>query len=294
MKDFNSYIQFFDSFITKHLKVIKVIFSLITFVIFSFYFYKNRVSFLQINNLINWDKLSFTFIFYLILCFFATHFLDALLWKKILDYTTNKKISVYKSFVMNWKTLAVSISTPGRIGEIPYRKILLGNEGLSLKNYKSATRFFIIKPITFLYFLLISITYLWLPEYIMYLLPVYLFLILVTIKLVLSLSIFKSIKLILINSLRVFSFCALHFLILQLFCINKLEFINFIHLIFVHSVGAIIPPIFGSDILLKSTLPEIFSFDLPFSIFSFSVLSIWFINIFIPTIIGLFLKHKND
>ncbi|MGB0869023.1 MAG: hypothetical protein ACPGSD_05460 [Flavobacteriales bacterium] len=217
------------------------------------------------------------------LFFGLNHTLDALVWKSILN-KEQIQISTKKALMMNWKSLLFSIITPNRIGEIFKRRMLMPHVDPKL-TYRLASVHYVFKPITFVLLFLLSWIFLYDYTYGIWCLMFS----------VCFLVFFRSIysKLIFLNSLRVLSYCMQHLFLLGLISITINE-IGFLHIVHIHSSGALIPHVFGTEIFMKSAL---FKFLNPhwvnWHLFTLSLTLLWLTNIAIPAFVSLMFK-SND
>ncbi len=285
MNRFYKYLKSFDSFILDYSKLIGKILSVFAVLVF---IYKLYTSDLDIKNLEwrlspNWILWFFVFI----ISFILNHSLDAYIWRFILQSRVID-ISLKEAIQMNWKSLLYSVSTPNRIGEIPARRILLKEHDIT-SVYKSAGLHYIFKPVTFLLLLVISLYF---EKSDSYVLGIILF------GFILSCILFviykfgrMFIQLIALNILRVISYCLQHIVLLIIFGGVVFDFSTLNSVVFIHSSGALIPHVFGTEIFIKSAVFDLIHINqLSWGIFTFSLFILWVINIIIPALVALGFK----
>lgn len=245
-----------------------------------FFFWTLAEKSIPFESLTHFSFSSHYYVFLILIFFFINHITDAFIWKKILK-RSSINLSIIGSLKMNWKSLLLSITTPNRVGEVFMRRLLLKKTSLKL-SYQSAGIHFIFKPITFSLLFFIS----WLSyTYSTYFLLGFLCLMFIGYY-------YKVIylDLIALNSIRILSYCIQHVFILKYLGVSA-----FLHELFVvvniHSSGALIPHLFGTEILIKLSLFELSSQQwTSWNVFTISLLILWLMNILVPSLIALSFK----
>lgn len=285
MNRFYKYLKSFDSFILEYSKLLNRIFSLFAILVILY-----KLIYTSFTYSIFWD-LSFDYTLWLglLVCFWINHLLDAFIWRYVL-LNDGIHISIKKALKINWKSLLFSISTPSRIGEIPARRLLL-EEYNATDVYKSASTHFIFKPISFLVLFLLSLVWWKWQVYFLYIILGLAFVVIVCYTFMYSLRTY--IHLIILNSIRVISYCIQHGMIILLLGISDLTLESLNLFVFIHSLGALIPHIMGTEILMKSALYELIHINLlSWESFTCSLFILWVMNIVLPALIALGLKRK--
>jgi hypothetical protein len=293
MQVFYKYLKSFDLFLIKYAKWLKLASALATILLFVYFLDKNWESFNQISTILRWEDFYWLHFLILLILFIFNHLFDALLWRKILKKVSNIHISLLTCWRMNWKTLSVSIATPGRIGEIPFRRILIDRYAKE-KPYSSAIQMFVIKPLSFGFIAILSVSLVNLGWYNALTIPVLVVALILGLHYFLKITYGSLLQFLGINFLRVLSFCAMHFVILDILTAKSLSFYAYLSILLTHSIGSFIPNAMGSEVLLKASIGELLNFDFPFSVFTLSLLLLWVLNIFIPVLVGLFLYRNRD
>lgn len=284
MNRFYKYLKSFDSFVLEFSKPIGRIFSSLAIMLFVFRFIEFDFSILRF-------KISYDIILWIgLLClFFINHGLDAFIWRYILT-KANITISMKDALKMNWRSLLIGIATPSRIGEIPARRLLLSEYNLE-DVYKSASIHYLFKPTSFVILCLFGLLGYYFEFY-------YWHVLLLVFILLIGFYIFPyyrmSVKLIGLNILRVISYCIQHMFILMIFMgfVFKCNHLN--TFVFIHSSGAIIPHVFGTEVFIKSIVYDLIHLNhLSWLNFTVSLFLLWIMNIVLPGLIGVILKKDR-
>ena len=286
MNRFYKYLKSFDSIILQYSKPIGQILSLSALLIFIYKISQVNLGDLNINidGIVSWWG-----VLGVLLCFGINHSLDAFIWRFILR-DNDIHISLKEALIMNWRSLLFAIATPSRIGELPARRIFLNNQDLKL-SYKSAGIHYVFKPLTFLMLFVMGFGVVKYGDQISLIYWVIGLIFMIGLVLKKYRLVFK---LILLNSLRVFSYCLQHGFILVVLYNIQVSLDSLFVLIITHSSGALIPHIFGTEIFIKSLIYDFVGINkLTWVSFTFSLFLLWCMNIMLPALIALGLK-KDD
>ncbi|MCT4664729.1 MAG: hypothetical protein N4A45_05805 [Flavobacteriales bacterium] len=286
MNIFYKYLHSFDRLFSKNVKWIQWILLALSFFLFYQYFDQAWNKWEQTK--INWSP-SFSIFFFIGFFWLIHHALETYLWIAVVKKSSRKTLSFKQALVMNWKALVMSLSTPFRVAEIPFRKKYLESLGIQKSQYQSVLQLFFIKPLFYVFVLgtvlLFSFQGIWVILGCFFLL----------VSIFATIFLFQKQKfwdIWIINLLRVLAYFGIHTFILSLMLpdIVFLELLKPIGL--VHSASSFLPHFAGTDIIFKTALQSFLKLGIDFKLFSMSLVILWILNIFIPSIVGLFLKLK--
>lgn len=286
MHRFYKYLKSFDSFILQYSKPIGRILSVLAIGIIIFKISGLNIADYHLNLDIN---LSWVIWLGLLLFFTLNHGLDAYIWRYILSrgYIS---ISIKEALIMNWNSLLFALATPNRVGEIPARRLMLKKHDL-ITVYKQAGIHYLFKPLTFFILVLFSLYGIYFESSFSEL-----SLAIIGMLFVVFFRFPKSrmtIQLIGLNSLRIMSYCIQHGLILMILNGIEIDFKALQSILFIHSSGALVPHVFGTEVFIKSVIFN-FSENIQLSWISFTVslALLWIMNIVLPALIALGLKKS--
>lgn len=287
MNRFYKYLKSFDSTLLEYSKVIGKVLPVLAIIIFVY-----KLSHLDIDSLQIEFELSRSIYLWLVLllCFIINHVLDAIIWRYIL-VKEGIVISIKAAMYMNWKSLLYSISTPSRIGEIPARRLLLKAKN-DIKVYKSASIHYVFKPISFLF--AFGLSYIIWKDHLSIINVLLIGSVSAIILNLLIPSIRKYVYLVVLNIFRIITYSIQHGVIVMLLGLFTIKFKLINIFVLIHSLGALIPHVFGTEIFMKSAIYELIDINLlSWESFVLSVSLLWIMNIVLPALIALGLK-KHD
>lgn len=265
---------------------------------------------------ISWGKVNFTYILLVFILMFCNWGLEALKWKKGIIKTIN--ISFFKSLKITFTGVTVGLLTPNRIGEVPVRAMLLNKKNYGELVLKTIVTSFSQVVITIL---LGGLAILFVQPYfidndsILLIRSLAILIGLVTLVFYFKIKVlkkafdripyFKKHKisealsqfttselaiLLLFSMLRYFVFSIQFYLIFYAFGLYFDIFTNLLLIPVCFMFTSIIPTIFFSEILVRSSIALVifgglFNNDL---LIVASSLILWFINIALPAVFGMF------
>lgn len=286
MNRFYKYLKSFDSFILQFSKPLGWILSVLALGIILYRFSQFEYGSSDFSFTLN---LNSVIGFGLVLFFCINHGLDGYIWRLILK-KGNIEISLINAVKMNWSSLLLGLATPSRIGEIPARRLLLKNHDYKIV-YKQAGLHYLFKPLTFLFLLVIStIGIYWINIIYQVLiscgvLGVLLFILIPSLRF--------TIQVIGLNILRICSYCIQHLLLLS--ALNAFDFgvLEFVNVVFIHSSGALVPHVFGTEVFIKAVIFDLIQFNqLSWFMFTLSLMVLWIMNIVLPALLALGFKKS--
>lgn len=286
MHRFYKYLKSFDSFILQYSKPIGRILSVLAIGIIV---YKIRGLNLEEYHLNLEFTLSWEICLGLILFFTLNHGLDAYIWRYVLS-RGSISLSMKEALIMNWNSLLFALATPNRVGEIPARRLMLKNYDL-MSVYKQASIHYLFKPFTFFLLILFSLYGINFES------SFFEFSIVINGMLAAVFFGFNksrmTIKLVGLNSLRVLCYCIQHGLILMALNGVQIDFSTINSILFIHSSGALLPHVFGTEVFIKSVIFHFFeNIQLSWISFTASLVLLWIMNIVLPALIALGLKKS--
>ncbi len=287
MNRFYKYLKSFDSTLLDYSKVIGRVLPVLAIIIFSYKFSQLDVDSLDIEIVLSHSIYLWLI---LLLCFIINHVLDAIIWRYIL-VKEGITISIKEALYMNWKSLLYSISTPSRIGEIPARRILLKAQN-DIKVYKSASIHYVFKPISFLF--TFGLSYVVWKDHLSIIHILLIGSVFVILLYLLIPSIRKYVYLVVLNIFRIITYSVQHGIIVMILGLFTIKFKLVNVLVLIHSLGALLPHIFGTEIFMKSAIFELIDINLlSWESFVLSVILLWIMNIVLPALIALGLKKYD-
>lgn len=286
MNRFYKYLKSFDSFILQFSKPLGWVFSILALGVILYKFSQFEYGSSDFNIQLNLNpSIGFGLIFF----FCINHGLDGYIWRLILK-KGNIKVSVINAVKMNWSSLLLGLATPSRIGEIPARRLFLKDEDYKTV-YKQAGLHYLFKPLTFFFLLVISTISLYFGHITYHILVS--FFILFFLLLVLMSPLRFTLQVVGLNILRICSYCIQHLFILSFLNSINFRLTDFINVIFVHSSGALVPHVFGTEVFIKAVIFDLIQFNqLSWFMFTLSLMILWIMNIVLPALFVLGFKKS--